>query len=621
LKRARVYGGRRGLGFRYCLDTAGISASDLSMVVLSSQRSSKAEENDIWTNPDLSGLAEVPKRIVSHHLAHAASAFATSGYESAAVLVVDGLGSPVEDLPTAAKSVVVDHCDDASEHLSLLSACRNTINPLEIHAARNWIERDISGMWSFFTVGGLFSAVAEQIFGDPSEAGKVMGLAPYGVPRIPVEEFLHFEGNRIRFPNLVQQRFQYKERWPAHKRSYRDLASSAQQALEIALLQTVNRLQEMTNETNLCLAGGVALNGIANQKICKEARFDRVYIVPAAEDSGVAIGAAYLGLWELGPTGSCQQVRIDSYGRIATPVEIEDAIRVVPDIIARRPYDLLDETAERLWKGQIGGWFQGGAELGPRALGQRSIVCSPCSRYAKKKLNASVKFRESFRPFAPSVLTEHAASWFDFGSSSSESPFMLRVVPFHENRRDEVPAVVHVDGTGRLQTLTAGDNGKFYDLVARFHSKTGIPMLLNTSMNIRGEPIVETPVDALWCFLGTGLDFCVIHDWLVTKSDSFRTILDFVPAVVAKEYTLRMQVSDRALQTHIQREDAVTIHISNPWGEADIVLPLRLLPLLSNVDGLRDGHALRTALHGNPPASRVVQDLLLLRRMHIIEFL
>jgi carbamoyltransferase len=619
LKRARVHGGRRGLGLRYCLDTAGIRASDLAMVVLSCQRSSRSEENDIWLHPDLRGLADVPRRTVSHHLAHAASAVATSGYESAAVLVVDGLGSPVEDLSGAARSVVVDLRDNAWEHMSLFSARRNTITPRETHVADQWVEKRPGEMWRFFSLGGMFSAVAQQIFGDADVAGKVMGLAPYGEPCIPVEELLQLDGHRIRFPNLVQRRFQDQARWPAHERTYQDLAASAQRALEVALLHMATRLHEMTNETSLCFAGGVALNSVANQRICLETGFERVYIVPAAEDSGVAVGAAYLGHWELGGSSPRRQIRTDAHGRTATAREVEEAIRVVPDIDARKPGDLLGEVVDRLRQGQIGGWLQGGAELGPRALGQRSIVCSPCGPDAKEALNARVKFREHFRPFAPSVLADHAASWFDFGPSSPDSPFMLRVVPFRKEVRERIPAVVHVDGTGRLQTLTAGDNGRFYDLVARFHAESGVPMLLNTSMNVRGEPIVETPVDALWCLLGTGLDFCVVHDWLVTKRQGFRTILDYVPAVVAEEYTLRMGVADHSLQTAIQREDAVTVRTSTPWGKVDVVLPVRLLPLLSSVDGRRDGHALQGSLAGNPPAAGVVRDLLLLRRMHIIE--
>lgn len=621
LKRARVYGGHRGLGLSYCLAAAGISVSDLSMVVLSCQRSAKAEENDIWMNPDLSGLSDVPRRVVSHHMAHAASAVATSGYENTAVLVVDGLGSPVKDLSEVSRSALIDPDVDGSEHMTLFHARGNRITPVEIHTAEKWLEREPDRMWRFFTLGGMYSAVAQQIFGDPMDAGKVMGLAPYGKPRIPSDEFLDFEGLRIRFPNLVQRRFGHRHRWPMRRRSYEDLAASVQYALETALLRVVARLRGLTRDSHLCLAGGVALNSVANQRIVLEGGFKHVYIMPSAEDSGVAVGAAYLGLWELGGGRPSTQVRTDAHGRTNTSSDIAAALQMVPDIVSRSPADFMDEVTDRLREGQIGGWFQGGSEFGPRALGHRSIICSPCGRSTKKTLNARVKLREEFRPFAPSVLAEHAAGWFDFGASPSQSPFMLRVIPFRKPHRDRVPAVVHVDGTGRVQTLTAEDNGRFYELVAHFFAKTRVPMLLNTSMNIRGEPIAETPIDALWCLLGTGLDFCVLHGWIVTKSATFVSILDYVPIVVAEGYTLKMDVAEFRLQTSIQREDAVTVRTSTPWGSVDQRLPIRLLPLLARVDGRQDGHALVRAQSGGVSPSEVARDLLLLRRMRVIEFL
>ena len=617
LKRARVYGGRHSLGLRYCLDAAGIEVSDLSMVVLASQSAAGHEENDLGLNPDFRELGGVPKRVVSHHRAHATSVFATSGYEHAAVLVVDGMGSPVVDLDEDGCRATLDHQADFSEHLSLFHARGTLLEPREVQASQRWIERVPSGMWRFHSLGGLFSAVAHQIFGESSEAGKVMGLAPYGEPVIGVEEFLSFDGQRICFPNRVQERFPGSERWPEREKEYRDLACSAQRALEIALLRVARHLRVLTGEDRLCMAGGVALNSVANQVLCEQAGFEHVYIIPAAEDSGVAVGAAFLGLWELGHHPSPRQIRTDFHGRTATEDDIELATRRAPRVIVDRPADLLDAVASRLEQNQIGGWLQGGSELGPRALGHRSILCSPCRNEAKRDLNARVKYREEFRPFAPSVLADHATDWFDFGKTSPDSPFMLRVIPFHPAAMDRVPAVVHVDGTGRVQTITREDDGLYHDLVARFHARTGIPLLLNTSMNVQGEPIVETPEDALWCFLGTGLDFCVLHDRLITKAPSFRTVLDFIPAVVAEEYWLRLPVESNALQRSLQREDAVTVRVQTPWGKMDTMLPLRLLPLLSRIDGRRDGHVLQRLLAST--AHDTQRDLLVLRRMHMIE--
>jgi carbamoyltransferase len=621
IKRARVFGGRQSLGLRYCFETAGITAADLAMVVLSCQRSAELEENNLLLNPEFSSLSALPRRVVSHHLAHAASVFAASGFEHSAVLVVDGQGSPISDLCDAAKRTVLDPSDDASEHLSLFQGHGNTLTPLEIHVTHRWLERKPNGgMGRFYSFGGMYSAAADQIFGDPMEAGKVMGLAPYGVPSIPVEEFINFNGNRIEFPNIVQERFPYAERWPLHILEYQNLAASVQRALEVALMRIATRLLQLTNESCLCFAGGVALNSVANQRICEESGFRQVYVIPSAEDSGVAIGAAYLGLWELDSDSQRKQFRIDALGRTATSDEIGCLIESIPDIAVRRPTDLLCEVAVRLNHGEIGGWFQGGSELGPRALGQRSILCSPISPGIKEVLNARVKFRESFRPFAPAVLGEHASSWFDFGSTSCDNPFMLRVVPFRPERRNQVPAVVHIDGSGRVQTLTKDDNGVFYDLVSCFHVLTGVPILLNTSMNVRGEPIVETVEDALWCFLGTGLDFCVIHDRLVTKAESFHSVLDYVPVVKGECCTLGMTMSGHRLEASVSEEYIVMVHVHTRWGETDTVLPPRALMLLSKINGRLNGHDLVTTLPEIPSAKIVLHDLLLLRRMKILEF-
>ncbi|HEY0365796.1 MAG TPA: carbamoyltransferase C-terminal domain-containing protein, partial [Pyrinomonadaceae bacterium] len=179
--------------------------------------------------------------------------------------------------------------------------------------------------------------------------------------------------------------------------------------------------------------------------------------------------------------------------------------------------DVISDAVELLCDGKIIGWFDGGSELGPRALGQRSIICDPRRPDAKETLNRRVKMREPFRPFAPAILLEEAPNWFEFDDTPPESPFMLRVVDVKAEKRNEAPAIVHVDGTGRVQTLTRENNGRFYDLVHKFHEKMGVPVLLNTSFNRMGQPIIETPADAIGCLLNTGLDCCVFEDRIVFK--------------------------------------------------------------------------------------------------------
>ena len=343
--------------------------------------------------------------------------------------------------------------------------------------------------------------------------------------------------------------------------------------------------------------------------------------MPAADDSGTAIGAAYLGYWASGGAYRAEPLRVDSQGRASEDAEVAAALAHVPDVVAASRDDILDEVVTRLMRGEIGGWVVGGAEFGPRALGQRSVIASPIATDTKDRVNAGVKFREAFRPFAPAVLAEQASRWFCFDKTPADCPFMLRVVPFRPERIRQVPAVVHVDGTGRPQTLTS-DNGPFYKLVARFFDATGVPILLNTSMNLRHEPIVETPEDALWMLLGTELSFCVIGDRLVTKRHDARPILDYVPFVAASGWRLRLGVREGQLERSISREGAVELDCETPWGCCNLTLPPRLMPLLTLVDGISTGRTLLQRLNADVQPrvaeSNFVHDLLLLRRMRVI---
>lgn len=617
LKRDRVYGGRHALGLRYCLDAAGISVSDLAMVVLASQNSAAEEENDLSLHPGLRGDASFARRVVSHHLGHAASAFATSGLDEAAVVVCDGMGSPVLDLREDSRAVVRDAECSGSEHLSVYSAHGTRLTPIEVHTTTEWFARQGPGMPRFGSLGGMFAAAAQQIFGDATEAGKVMGLAPYGKPVIPADEFVVCREGALVFPNRVQARFEREALWPDQGAENADLAASVQRALDLAVLSVVQRARAQTGLRRLCLAGGVALNCVTNQLLHEQSGFDEIHIVPAAEDSGVAIGAAFLGWWELGGSAGRARISMDGLGRAAASEQVDAAIAAMPDLRCAETSDLIGDATERLTAGEIGGWFQGGAEFGPRALGHRSILASPCLPDAKDRLNTRVKFRETFRPFAPAVLADKASEWFDFGATSIDSPFMLRVVPIRSDKQQLIPAVTHVDGTGRVQTVEKRDHPRLSALIARFGARTGVPILVNTSFNVRNEPLVETPEDALWLLLGTGLDFCVIEDRLVVRAPEFRSLLHYRPRVIAREFALRLDVRDGRLAGSLQREDDVHCVTRTPWGEARFTLPLRLMPILAAIDGSRDGHAIMAEM-GLEDHQRFVHDLLLLRRMRVI---
>jgi carbamoyltransferase len=521
LKRHRIYGQGPSKSIAYCLNYARIQPSDLSLVVLCIQGRATDKIHDITLDPFLNVVTHgVPTITIPHHYGHAVSVFAASGFAESAVLIVDGAGSPVSDFTSDELKVLNGNSQDSWETISLYHASGTSVVPLEKHAVDRgaWLLSRDDAMATFGSLGGIFSAAAEQIFGEVAEAGKVMGLAPYGKPVFPTSEFFDITNGRFHFKDTVPLRFRHAERWPNRKDEYENLAASVQSALEDALLYLVKHLRELCSSDNLCYAGGVALNSVANERIIRESGFKNIYIMAAAEDSGTAIGAAYHGLWQLTQHNSRRPILHDGPGRIYTPGDVSAAVNSNENIHVVNSADAISDAVELLCDGKIIGWFDGGSELGPRALGQRSILCDPRLPEAKDTLNRRVKMREPFRPFAPAVLLEEASSWFEFDGTPRESPFMLRVVDVKPEKRDAVPAIVHVDGTGRLQTLTRENNGRFYDLVRKFHEKTGVPVLLNTSFNRMGQPIIETPADAIACLLNTGLDCCVFEDRIVLKN-------------------------------------------------------------------------------------------------------
>ena len=521
-KRHRICGRGPSLATQYCLDYAGIAPVDLDLVVLCVQGQANDELHDIYLDPFLNLRAHnVPLLTIPHHYGHAFSAFATSGFAESAILIVDGAGSPASDFTAVEKQLLNGDSAGAWETISLYYGSGTSIVPLEKHVVDRgaWLTMYDGEMPSFGSLGGMFSAAAQQIFGESTEAGKVMGLASYAEPAFPAGDFFDIDRGRFCFRDTVPLRFRHDRRWPNEAHAYEALAASVQAALEVALLYLVERLRELCGSDNLCYAGGVALNSIANERLIRESGYQHVYIMPAAEDSGPSVGAAYYGLWQLTQHNSRRRLAHDALGRSYSAAEISAALNNGHAVNVVRSADVVSDAVELLCDGKIIGWFDGGAELGPRALGQRSILCDPRRPDGKEILNRRVKMREPFRPFAPAVLLEEAPQWFEFGGTSPESQFMLRVCEVKQEKRDEVPSVVHVDGTGRLQTLTPETNGRFYKLVKRFHERTGVPILLNTSFNRMGQPIVETPGDAIECLLSSGLDCCVFADRIVCKTE------------------------------------------------------------------------------------------------------
>jgi carbamoyltransferase len=522
IKRQRIFAATPAFAIAYCLSHAGIQANDLDLVVVSIAGSSTSlAENDVGRNWLLqTRQTGVRVELISHHLAHALSAFAVSGFSESAVLVIDGFGSARADLSSGERAVITPNVKDGLEWASLFHASGTHIEPLEKHLVA-YADRRQNGdleMSRFGGLGHMYCAVAKQIFDSTDEAGKVMGLSAFGSQAFAPDDFFNISDKGFIFSNRVPSAFKFNERWPQHKERYEDLARSCQVALEEGVLHLARRLRQKSGSQRLCFAGGVALNGIANERLFAESGFADIFVIPPAEDSGVAIGAAYWGLWQLTGVNTLAKLSADALGRPYGLEEIKTAAEAVGSVRLVGESDYINAAVDLICEGRILGWFSGRSELGPRALGQRSIVCDPRRPDMPAELNGRIKRRESFRPFTPAILQESVPDWFETNGTDVESPFMMRVRRFKDGRHRSVSAVVHVDGTGRLQTLTQESNGPFYQLVDSFKRRSGVPILLNTSFNGSGEPIVETPTDALRCMLANGLDACVFPGLIAVRA-------------------------------------------------------------------------------------------------------
>jgi carbamoyltransferase len=463
-----------------------------------------------------------------HHLSHAASAFFPSPFDEAVVLTADGVG----EWATTTVAVGKDN------HLEIKK---------EIH-----FPHSLGLLYSAFTYYTGFKVNSGEY--------KLMGLAPYGNPiyedkikkLIDLKEDGTFRLDQKYFNyatglTMTNKKFSYlfgqKPRDPQNEKItqfHMDIASSIQKVTEEIMIKLAKAVRKEYNIKNLCLAGGVALNCVANGKILKEKIFDNIWIQPAAGDAGGSLGAA-LALWHI-EQDKPREVNLDddmngSYlGAEFTHEEIEKELKSIGAKFEKLDYEeLINKTSELLSNEKAIGWFQGRMEFGPRALGGRSILGDPRSDKMQKNLNLKVKYRESFRPFAPSILKEDLSSWFDM---NVDSPYMLLVANINSDKkiemneeqkklfgidklnikRSEIPAVTHVDYSARIQTVNKKTNKRYYDLISKFKEKTGCPIIVNTSFNVRGEPIVNTPKDAFNCFMGTELDYLVIGDYMLEKS-------------------------------------------------------------------------------------------------------
>jgi carbamoyltransferase len=470
---------------------------------------------------------------ISHHLAHAYSAFAVSPFEEGVVMVVDGVGSYQSDVSEAYPAT------DTATPLARESESYYRFSGTSIKCLKKvWMEPDRGFLSDEFYnmpgLGALYSRASTYIFGDWNKCGELMGLAPYG-RREQIKPLLEIAGNELRVPRWSAEFNQpyvmdSGGKWETSRsmRHWEDLAWRVQDDTEKVLLARARWLRETTGARNLCIAGGVALNCVANGRIAREAGFENVWIQPAAGDDGIAIGCAAYGHLEVLKQPRSFVMKQSYVGKPYASHDIENTtqkflIRIQTTAI--RSDDICRDTAKLLAEQRVIGWFQGGSEFGPRALGNRSLLADPRKAEMKDILNSRVKHRQPFRPFAPIVLVERAKEIFE---GEEDSPFMLIAKPVRREWRDRIPAIVHVDGTARVQTVSQDTNPVLYRLLKEFEALTGVPVLINTSFNVKGEPIVETPRDAMICFLTTGIDNLVLHDTLISKNALHKIVAPLV---------------------------------------------------------------------------------------------
>jgi carbamoyltransferase len=449
---------------------------------------------------------------ISHHLAHVYSAFHPSPFARAAVMIIDGQGSPVSAFTEhwrGAAAVPGHWCEVASFY----HADRERITCID-KQVWNRDEQQLVGLGMFYFL------LTQAIFPGHGNEGKVMGLAPHGNPSALGLPPLHVEDWQVTIPpawrSMLRQGARFRYGGPGDTRfaDIAALAAAGQRAFEDALVKVAHWLHRETGADALCFAGGTALNCSANERLLRETPFQHVFIPPAPSDAGTALGCAIYGLTELAEQPCHYRWQHDYLGPEPSPADIDAALADAADLVVERPADLGARMVELLCEGKVLGLFHGRSEFGPRALGHRSILGDPRYGHLRDWIKAKVKQREWFRPLAPVVLLEHADRYFDI---PQPSPFMQYAAPVHPEAAARVPAITHVDCTARLQTVGPQDDPFLRRLLLLFAERTGVPVLLNTSFNGKDEPMVETPAEALAALRSMPLHALAMPPYLVRK--------------------------------------------------------------------------------------------------------
>ena len=542
IRRVKHWAGLPVEAIRFCLDEAGISLAEVDVITVSRDPKAKFVQKAVYAIKKGIQLSTVKDRLknsfsirtlkediaaafgldpssvkarveyIEHHRSHMASAFHVSPFEEAAILTIDGMGDFTSTMRGVGRGTQIEVFDSVSYPHSI----------------------------------GMFYTAFTQYLGFPhyGDEYKIMGLSPYGKPtqlemvrqvlelrpggfRLNEKFFRHFsegvsmswEGGSPHVEPLFTDEFvaqfgPLRKKGEALTQHHMDLAASVQRYCEEVIFHLAESLYEKTGLKNLCIAGGVAQNSVANGKLITNTSFERLFVPPAGHDAGTSVGSAlyYLHHMEKQPRPAFHHQAYT--GARFSNEEIEQYLQE-RGIEYRRYEDdeLMEKVTDRLIDAGVVGWYQGRAEFGPRALGNRSIIVDPRREDAKDLLNAKIKRRESFRPFAPSIIREATQDYFEQVDSV---PFMEKVFQIKPQKHEVIPAVTHVDGTGRLQTVEEQDNPRYHRLIKRFGEKSGVPILLNTSFN-ENEPIVNTPEHALECFLRTKMDMLVLENCVVER--------------------------------------------------------------------------------------------------------